>query len=94
MVISNEIEVATLRLFEYIAISIEFYNVSRTMTVKEPAKKCAACSEGLFCLFSPYYCSLMDVSLPYPLQVRERRRLKFQTTHLSVVVAVALSFLV
>ena len=62
MVISNEIEVATLRLFEYIAISIEFYNVSRTMTVKEPAKKCAACSEGLFCLFSPYYCSLMDVS--------------------------------
>lgn len=51
---------------------------------------------GLFVLliFLIFLSSDGRLSPPYPLQVRERRRLAFQTTHLSVVVAVALSFLV
>ena len=64
MRISDEIEVATIAdkttilLDDRIAIPIKFDNVSRSMTAKKSAKKCAACSKFCllinfaFCIFS------------------------------------------
>ena len=38
-----------------ITIVIKFDNVSRAMTAKKSAEKCAACSEFLLCLFSRFH---------------------------------------
>ena len=66
MRISDEIEVSTiaidkttiLRLDDHIAIPIKFDKVTRSMTAKKSAKKCAKCSKFCllitfaFCIFS------------------------------------------